>query len=204
MNTHFSPDHFDKWEARLQQAAATFPYPPTPDLTRPVRQQLATQRAPRATPVRLAWAAVLILALLGVLLAVPPVRAGLIEFLQLGDIRIFFTPPTDTPTVTPVATVTPTATEEASTAAAIFPASATPTRPPRPSPTPTFSILNLAGETTLAEAEAQAGFSVGRPTYPADLGEPDRVVSPAMDGSLVILVWLQPGSAQEVRLALYA
>jgi hypothetical protein len=203
MNLNSSPDHLDKWEVRLQQAAATFPYPATPDLSRPVLDQLAAGRssrspllAPRSTSIRLAWAAVLILALLGALLAVPTVRAGLIEFLQLGDIRIFFTPATATPTATATlpATQSPISNLQ----------SPTPTRTPRPSPTPTFSVLDLAGETTLAEAEAQAGFTIGRPTYPADLGEPDHVFYQQMDGPVVILVWLQPNSQQEVRLTLYA
>ncbi|HBY92721.1 MAG TPA: hypothetical protein DEP84_01965, partial [Chloroflexi bacterium] len=86
-------------------------------------------------------------------------------------------------------------------------ATATRTRPPptpRPSPTLSRSVLNLAGETTLAAAEAKAGFPVLLPIYPPDLGPPDRVYFQDLGGPAVILVWLVPESEDEVRMSLYA
>ena len=50
---------------------------------------------------RLAWAALAIIAALASSLAVPQVRAGLLEVLQIGAVRIFLGPPTATATPIP-------------------------------------------------------------------------------------------------------
>jgi hypothetical protein len=209
MNRDLMPEVADKWEGQVRQAAAALPYPATPEMARQVGQQLVARRQPAQRPLafgRLAWAAVLVVVLLGGLLAVPAVRAGLLEFLQVGDIRIFFAPPAATATSTLTPTLTATFEAEPVTQAAAIPVTATPrpTRTPRPSPTPTFSVLNLAGETTLAEAERETGWAIGLPAYPVDLGAPDRVFLQEMGGPIVIVVWLQADSEHEARLTLYA
>jgi hypothetical protein len=115
-------------------------------------------------------------------LAVPQVRAGLVEFLQFGVIRIFLVtptaaPPAPTPTGTPMI--------------------------PTPEPTLLPSLLNLAGRTTLAAAREAAPFPLRLPAYPPDLGEPDHVFLQDLDGTAVVLVWLDPAQPGQVRLSLH-
>jgi hypothetical protein len=57
----------------------------------------------------------------------------------------------------------------------------------------------------LSEAQALLPFPIRQPTYPADLGQPDKVFVQEMnDGEpVVILVWLEPDNLEEVRLSLY-
>lgn len=77
------------FEKQVEEWAAAFAYPPTPDvagrvrpfLTKPTRQRLQPSR-------RLAWALVLLL-LAASLLAVPGVRAALVQILRAGGITIF-------------------------------------------------------------------------------------------------------------------
>lgn len=177
----------EQWEARLQGAAREFRYPPTPDIAVAVRRRLTSAAQPTRFRPRLAWAAIVAaLILLAGLMAVPQVRAAVIEFLRIGAIRIFLVEPTPTPTVPAVA-----------------PTSTLPTATPRPSPTPLSSVLDLAGETNLADARAKAGFLIRLPTYPTDLGPPDRVFLQSLGGPVVVLVWLDPNRPDRVRLSLH-
>jgi hypothetical protein len=146
----------------------------------------ASRQGPNATRQRLAWAlAALLLALAG-LLAVPQARAAIIDFLQIGGIRIFTAPPTQMP-----------GTEEGQIQ--------TPQRPGRDAaaPTPLASALDLAGETTLEVAQRAADFAIGLPTYPPDLGAPDRVFLQKLGGPLIVLVWTAPGQPDRVILSLH-
>lgn len=171
---------------RLERIAPELSYPPLPDLDRRVKQQLETEALhPSAARLRWAWAGLVALLLLGGLIAVQPVRAALLEFLQLGAIRIFLTGSTATPLP---ATTAP---------------QAAPVTTPRPGSTPLSSVLDLAGETTLAEAQASVGFPIRRPAYPAGLGQPDRVFVQDFGGPVVILVWLAPDRPEAVRLSLH-
>ncbi len=163
------------WEGRAQTLARAFTYPPTPDLSRSASPWPAAGR-PTSGP-RWAWATVIMLALLAGLMAVPPVRAAVVEFLRLGAVRIFLAEPT------------PAADEGRSTATPILPTA-----------TPLVSALDLAGETTLAAARQQLPFPILLPAYPADLGQPDHVFVQELD--TVVLVWLQPGQPDQVRLSL--
>lgn len=101
--------------------------------------------------------------LLIALLAVPQVRAGLIEFIQIGAIRINLIQPTALPT-----------------------------------PMPLASILDLAGETTLVEAQAEAGFTL---LLPAGFGQPQHVFYQELGAPVVVLVWLNDDGS--VRLSLH-
>ncbi|HRV95946.1 MAG TPA: hypothetical protein P5526_27580, partial [Anaerolineae bacterium] len=78
--------------AQLERAAPDFPYPPLPDIEQRVNRQLALEATSGpGWSYRWGWAAVTVgIILLGVL-AVPPVRAALVEMLQLGAVRIFLT-----------------------------------------------------------------------------------------------------------------
>ena len=177
----------DQLEGRLRTAAANFTYPPTPDVAANVRRRLATRKGRPSLFIqrRLGWATLVVVALLAGLLSVPQVRASIIEFLQIGAIRIFLVPPT-APPVPPTPTGTP-----------------LPTTTPRPTSTPIPSLLNLAGETTLEDAQARADFTIRLPTHPADLGPPDRVYLQDLNGDFVVLVWLDPDQPEEVRLSLH-
>jgi hypothetical protein len=170
----------ERWEEQVRQTARALPYPPTPDVSGAVAMHLATGRT-RLAARRLhpAWALMIIVAILVGLLAVPPVRAALLEFLQIGGVRIWLVEPTPTATVAPA------------------------TATPRPTPTLLGSLFDLAGATTLVEAEARAGFPVHLPTYPPDLGAPDGVFLQDLGGPAVILVWLDPGQAEQARLSLH-
>lgn len=180
-----SKQSFEQWEARIEEIAGGLPYPPTPDIAAEIKGQLrATSKPTRATPSpwRLAGTAVVVLFIvMAGLLAVPQVRAAVVEFLQLGAVRIFLTEPT------------PTATALRPTAAPNVP----------PTATPLASTLDLAGETTLAEAQAQIDFPIRLPTSPADLGAPDRVYLQDLGGPLIILVWLKPDKPEQVQLSLH-
>lgn len=180
----------EQLEAGLQVAASAFPYPPTPDIAGVVRRRLeARGTRPVRQPQRLAWAIALALLILGGLLAVPDVRAGLLEFLQLGAVRIRLIEPA--PTVTPTAGPTRTGTPS--------PATATPI----PTATSLASLLDLAGQTTLAEARSLVDFPIRLPAYPADLGPPDRVFVQDFGAPLVVLVWLDPDDPDQVQLSLH-
>lgn len=183
------------WEAQVRDVARAYAYPPTPEIARVVGRRLAAVVAPARPRLRLAWALAALLITLAALMAVPQVRAAVLEFLQIGAIRIFFSQPT--PTV-----IAPTATAGSMPIAGAG-VEAPVTAIPAPTPTLPFSILNLAGETTLEDAELRARMPVKLPTYPADLGPPNRVFYQGMAGPMVILVWVEPGSADQVRLSLY-
>lgn len=169
----------EAWELRLQETAAGFVYPPTPDIAGQVKSLLGAPPAQVSKeplwayrPVRLAAGtlAVLIL-LLALTLAIPPVRAAVLEFLQIGAIGIFVDD--ETPTTEP--------------------------GPP---------VIELAGVTTLAQASNEVDFAIRLPTYPADLGAPDQVYLQQLaeaDGGdqVVILVWLDPSQPAETLLSLY-
>lgn len=72
-----------------------------------------------------------------------------------------------------------------------------------PTPTPLPSLLDLAGETTLAQARSAAGFPLRLPAYPPDLGPPDGVYLQNLDGPMVVFVWLDRTHPGQVRLGLF-
>ncbi|MCB9103657.1 MAG: hypothetical protein H6633_05345 [Anaerolineales bacterium] len=105
---------------------------------------------------RWGWAAVTVgIILLGVL-AVPPVRAALVEMLQLGAVRIFLTEPTPIPTSLP------------------------PTSQSLPTDDHRADADGYAGQlgfgsgrrNHLVEAQQRVDFPIRLPAYPADLGQP--------------------------------
>ncbi len=163
-------------EERLGEYSQSFPYPPTPAIHRMVRLRLASPQAMRLRPA-LRWV-ILILVLIAALMAVPQVRAQVIEFLRIGVVRIF-------PAASAPAAVTP-----------------HPTFFLQLEPENITSLQGLAGETTLVEARNLLTFPILLPSYPAGLGEPDRVFLQQRDG-LVILAWLDPSHPDRARLSLH-
>jgi hypothetical protein len=185
------PDHDDEaWEQRVRTTARRFQYPPTPNISAAVRQRLA-KPTPRwnTRRLRVVWAT--LLAALVIVLAVPDVRARVLEFIRIGVVNIIFIEPTATLTPTP----TPPATRALDPTAAPRP---TATR--LPDPDALASVLLLPGRATLAAAQERLGSPIPLPAYPADLGAPDRVFVQDFDGPVISLVWLKPGTLDQVRL----
>jgi hypothetical protein len=182
-----SEQPFDRWEAQLEETARGLKYPPTPDIASAVSRQLvAKRRHPGLAHRRVVWALATVGVLIIGILLVPPVRAGILEVLRIGAVRIFLVEPTSTP-LPPPSIATPTQ----------------PTVTPQPTATPLTSVLDLAGETTLAEARRRVNFPIRLPTYPADLGPPDKVFVQEFAGPILIFVWLDDNQPSRVRLSLY-
>jgi hypothetical protein len=184
----------ERFGLRVQAVAANLAYPPTPNISMQVKARLESkvyQLWRTSGDVRLQrrfMFAALALALACITsLAVPQVRATLIDFFQIGAVRIFFTEPTPTPTQGTGA-VSPAGPGQAASLS-------TPTLLP--------SLLDLSGQTTLAEARAQTGYALPLPTYPSDLGQPDYVFLQNLNGDMVILVWLDPAQPARIRLSLH-
>jgi hypothetical protein len=180
------PQLDERWERLVREAARGFSYPPTPDISAMARQRIKVKHP---SPYRrLAGATAVVLLVLGGLLAVPEVRAAVLEILRIGGITIFLNEPTATPTATPEPTVTGVV------------------RTPRPTitpfiePTPIASVLDLPGETTLEAARDQTSFDIPLPTYPDGLGAPDHIFLQDLGGAVVTLVWLDDDG--NVRLSL--
>ena len=179
----------DPLEELLQAAARTFQYPPTPDIAGAVRRRLIDRgKSPALRGLRghrFVWAAALVVVLLLVgLLSVPRVRSAVLEFLQIGVVRIFPDAPVARPTAQPAGL-------------------------PTVQSTPAFvvydlvSIFDLDGETSLNEARNALGVPLRLPFYPPGLGEPKRVFLQEMDGSMVVLVWTDPEDPGKARLSLH-
>ena len=192
-------------ETRLRQVANTFAYPATPGLARAVRRRLErAQTRPARFWRQVAWGVVIALVILAGLMAVPQVRAAVLEILRIGAVRIV--PVAPTPTLTPAALArAPTGVAPITTPlGAVSPRSDGGAQAvPSPSPTPLLSVLDLAGETTLAEARARAGFPIRLPTSPSDLGAPDRVFLQDLGGPVVVLVWMNSAQPNRARISLH-
>ncbi|MGQ0600172.1 MAG: hypothetical protein ACT4QE_00590 [Anaerolineales bacterium] len=158
----------ENFETRLSEIAHEFPYPPAPRIT---TRRATTRVAPTvATTVR-RWQIAGAVALLTIaLLAVPQVRASLLEFIQIGAIRINLIQPT---------------------------AMTTPTGTTPPTPTPLASILDLAGETTFEAAQSKAGFTL---LLPDGFGQPQHVFYQDLGAPVVVLVWMNEDGSVRLSL----
>jgi len=135
-------------------------YPRTPDIAGAVMTRLRGATRPRFISRRLVWSLTVILILFSSLMLIPPARAAIIEFIQIGVVRIFRTEPT--PPAPPNQEIPSTA----------LPVTVTPV----PTSLPLIPILEtLAGEMTLAEAQKTVPYPIRLPSYPTDLGQPDRI-----------------------------
>jgi hypothetical protein len=69
---------------------------------------------------------------------------------------------------------------------------------------PLISVLErLAGEMTLDEARQTVSYPILLPSYPPDLGEPDRVFVQDADGDMTILIWIDPEQPTQVLMSLH-
>lgn len=169
------------FEQQLLSISKKMDYPRTPDVTGFVMKRL--RRRTRFLSRTLAWSLTVLLILCSSLMLIPSARAAILEFIQIGAVRIFRVEPT--PMLPP--------NEE-------LPVPATPYATAQP----LIPMLeNLAGETTLAEAQQTVDYSLLLPSYPSDLGPPDRVFVQDADGDITILVWIDPQRPAEVLMSLH-
>ena len=79
-------------ESRLQALAKEFQYPPTPSVADAVMSRIRVPVKRSRFGRQLAWALITIILLFAGLMFVPPVRAAVLEFIQIGIVRIFPAP----------------------------------------------------------------------------------------------------------------
>jgi hypothetical protein len=179
----------DEFEARLLDRARRFAYPPAPDVTAAVTVSVmhgtsVGRKGSRRSARRLSFAiiALMIAISLAVTMTVPTVRAALLEWIRSGAVQIYLIQPSPSPTPT------------------LRPGTSIPTF--SPSVTPLASALDLAGETSLAEARERAGFPILLPSYPTDLGQPQHIFLQELDVPSVVLVWMNAAQPNEIRFSL--
>jgi hypothetical protein len=176
------------FEKQMVSIARGMEYPRTPDIAGSVTARLRRSPHPRFVSRRLAWSLTAILILLSSLMLIPPARAAILEFIQIGIVRIFRAEPTP---------VTPPQQEFPST---MVPMTATPAAAPEP----LLPILErLAGERSLEDAQQLVDYPILLPSYPLDLGVPDRIFVQDADGAMTILIWIDPAQPSQVLMSLH-
>jgi hypothetical protein len=178
------------FEKQLLSLSRGLDYPRTPDIAGSVMPRLRTS-APlrsRLRARRFAWSLAILLILFVSLMLIPPARAAINEVIQIGVVRIVRSEPT------PLA---PPDQELPSTAVPV-------TATPAPTPQPLIPILeSLAGEMTLEDAQKTVNYPIRLPSYPPDLGRPDRIFVQEADGKMTILVWIDPQKPDQVLMSLH-
>jgi hypothetical protein len=176
------------FEKQLVSIARRLDYPRTPAIAGTVMKRL---RAPAPPPVfsrRFAWSLTAILVLFASLMLIPPARAAILEFIQIGIVRIFRAEPTPiTPPQQEISSSLPPVTETPSATAA-----------------PLIPVLErLAGERSLTGAQQLVDYPILLPSYPPDLGLPDRIFVQDADGDMTILIWINPEDPTQVLISLH-
>ncbi|MCC6500912.1 MAG: hypothetical protein IT313_11660 [Anaerolineales bacterium] len=179
------------FENQLQALAKKTTYPRTPDIAGRVMARIIPATKPRFLSKGWAWSLTLIVVLLFSLMLIPPARAAILEFIQIGIVRIF-----PRPTESPIETAT------ATTPQSYAPVIATPYLE---TSTLLVDLSKLAGERTLSQAQSLVAseYQILLPTYPSDLGAPDHVFVQDADGAMTILIWLDPNDLEKVLLSLH-
>jgi hypothetical protein len=173
----------DPFETRLKELAQQFDYPVTPPITKAVMTRIAVKPHPPVLSRKLAWSLAILLITVISLMAIPPVRAAVFEFIQIGIVRIFPRTEGHTPTPEIKMPLTPTS---IATSSALIPL-----------------LEEIMGEVTLQEARALVEYPIPLPTYPADLNEPDRIFVQEVDSHMTILVWMDDQVPGKVKLSLH-
>lgn len=168
---------FQEFETRVLGAARTLSYPSTPDIVGAFAHRTSPAQGPAR---RLAYALAIVLVTIAALLAVPEVRARILEFFQIGGVRI------ELPEATPTVEI-PEAANELEQYGNLI------------------SVSNLTGETTLDEIREIVDFDIPLPAYPAFLGEPDHSYLQRIEPGqyFVIMAWMQTEESEQVEIALY-
>ncbi len=187
----------ERFEKQLVSLAKGLDYPRTPDIAGSVMRLLSPSPAgrgvrgkvrPRLVSRRLAWSLTAVLVLFASLMLIPPARAAILDFIQIGIVRIFRIEPTP---------VSPPQQESPSTAVPVTPT-------PAATSVPLIPILErMAGEVTLEEAQNRVSYPILLPSYPPSLGAPDRVFIQEADGDMTILVWIDPQHPDRVSMSLH-
>ena len=176
------------FEKQLLSLSKGLEYPRTPEIAGTVMTRLRGATRPRFISRRLVWSLTIILILFSSLMLIPPARAAILEFIQIGVVRIFRAEPT--PLAPPNQEIPP----------ATVPMTAT----PAPTSQPLIPLLEeLAGEMTLEEAQKAVDYPILLPSYPPDLGKPDRVFVQDAEGKMTILVWIDPQQPTRVLMSLH-
>jgi hypothetical protein len=178
----------ERFETQMMAIARGFEYPRTPDIAATVMTRLRPSTRPKFASRRLAWSLALILVLLSSALLIPPARAAILEFIQIGIVRVFRAEPA------------PLAPPQEEFPATMTPVTATPSATSQPL---IPNLERLAGEVSLEEAQQAVDYRIPLPSYPADLGVPDRVFVQEAEGEMTILVWIDPGDPTEVSMSLH-
>jgi hypothetical protein len=168
----------DPFETRLKEMAQQFDYPATPPIAKAVMARISTKPQPAVFSRRLAWSLTILFITIISLMAIPPVRAAVFEFIQIGIVRIFPATEEQTPIPETKTPLTP-------TSSALLPL-----------------LEQLMGEVTLREARTLVEYPIALPTYPVGLGEPDRIFVQDVD-SQIILVWMDDKDAERIKLSLH-
>lgn len=176
------------FEAQLTSIATRMEYPITPDIAATVSARLRSTTRPRLISRTFAWSLTIVLILVASLMLIPPARAAILDFIQIGVVKIFRLEPTPVPAPN----------QEAPQSE--FPVTAT----PAPTSQPLIPILkDLAGETTLQQAQKKVNYPLLLPAYPADLGPPDHVFVQDTGAPMTVLVWTDPQHSDLVLMSLH-
>ena len=166
-------------------------YPHTPDLVDPVLSRIQKPPSRARFTRRLLQAGIIVLLLLVTLGLIPPVRAAIMDFIQIGVVRIFL-PTNEEPQANPEITATglpEDILERTATAASYF---------------PLFTdVENLTGEMSLEQAQNSVEFPILLPSFPDYLGKPDRVFVQDTNGKMVILLWFEKQNPEIVHMSLH-
>jgi hypothetical protein len=176
------------FESQLRTIAKGIDYPHTPAIAGHVMMRIRPAARPRFISKTVAWSLITILIFISSLFFIPSARAAIIEFIQIGIVRILKPKPIASPLPIESPQVIP------------IPIAAT----PGPTTQPLIPILNqVIGQTTLDQAAARVRFPILLPSYPSDVEQPDLVFVQAADGDLVILIWLEPQNHEKVKMSLH-
>jgi len=166
-------------------------YPRTPELVAPVLSMIRKRPSQAMYARRLTQAGIVVLLLAVALGFIPPVRAAILDFIQIGIVRIIL-PTTKAQHSNPVKTATSspqTILDRTATAASYI---------------PLFTDLeNITGEMSLGEGQKNVEFPILLPSFPDDLGKSDRVFVQDANGKMVILIWFEKQNPEIVRISLH-
>src|SRR5690349_7400586 len=90
------------FEEQLRSITSEMNYPRTPDIAGSVMTRLRSSTHPRLFSKKLVWSLTIFLILLLSLILIPTARAAIIEFIQIGIVRIF--PQPTAPGIEPITT----------------------------------------------------------------------------------------------------
>ncbi len=139
------------FEKQVLSLSKGLEYPRTPEIAGTVMTRLRGATRPRFISRRLVWSLTIILILFSSLMLIPSARAAILEFIQIGVVRIF--PAEPTPLAPPNQEIPP----------PTVPITAT----PAPTSQPLIPLLEkLAGEMTLEEAQKAVDYPILLPSYP--------------------------------------